>query len=412
MKITRIMKFCKICFYADTHPLGLIINSDGVCSGCTVHSEKFKIDWHSKYKKLFKIINKYKSKKNFYDCVVPVSGGRDSFFIVYQVKKLGLNPLLVYYNSYFSSEISFKNLSNLRTVFDCDILVKNINPIKIKKITRYTLTQFGNIYWPVIAGYTVFPVQVAVNYKIPLIIWGCHQGLEQVGMYSHHNEVEMSKRYRKNHDLFGVDAKDLITNENFLTENDIHEFLYPSDDKINNIGVRGIYLGNYIKWDIKKQSELMIKNFKYKTHRFSRTVDCYDYVDCQNYMNLHDLLKLYKHGYSKVTDHLTREIRYNRVSKSFGYKIIKKFEQNKPYGINVFCKWLGIDKDSLDFILDKHRNPNFWQQIDVDKWIFNGWSKQNNFYGNEKKINEINFISNSKLDKNNDYLTISKGWPI
>lgn len=406
------IQFCKKCFYAETHPLGIVFDENGICSGCKIHNEKFTLDWDSRYTKLKNIIRKYKSKKNYYDCIVPVSGGRDSFYIVHHVKKLGLNPLLVNYNNYFSSDVSYKNLSNLRTIFDCDILIKNINPIKIKKITKYTLTQYGNIYWPVIAGYTVFPVQVAKQYKIPLIILGCNQGLEQVGMYSHKDEIEMSKRYRKNHDLFGVDAHDLITNQNFLQEKDVCEFFYPTDDEINNIGIRGIYLGNYIKWDIKKQSELMIKKYKYKTHSFARTIDCYDYVDCQNYMNLHDLLKLYKHGYSKITDHLTREIRYGRIDRRTGLKIIKKLELKKPEGVNLFCDWIGIDKDSLDFVLNKHRNLKFWKQVDLDRWIFNGWSKQIQITEKNKKINKINFISNSIIKSDKLYHTIAKGWPL
>ena len=89
-------------------------------------------------------------------------------------------------------------------------MYQNINPINVKKITKYTLSEKGNFYWPVLAGQTVFPVQTAINFKIPLIIWGAHQGLEQVGMFSHTHEVEMSRRYRHDHDLFGIEPDQLI----------------------------------------------------------------------------------------------------------------------------------------------------------------------------------------------------------
>ena len=150
--------------------------------------------------------------------------------------KLGLKPLLVSYNKYFNTELGIKNLANLRIKFDCDILYQNVNPLSVKKITKYTFSEYGNIYWPILAGNTVYPVQVAVKYDIPLIIWGAHQGMEQVGMFSHHHEVEMTRRYRNDHDLFSIEAEDLLKKvSNNLNENDIFQYIYPDDNSINKI---------------------------------------------------------------------------------------------------------------------------------------------------------------------------------
>ena len=92
---------------------------------------------------------------------------------------------------------------------------------------------------------------MARDFKIPLIFWGAHQGLEQVGMFSHKHEVEMTRRYRKEHDLMGYEAEDLLNSNNELHHDDIYNYLYPEFSDINNIGIRGLYLGNYIKWDVK-----------------------------------------------------------------------------------------------------------------------------------------------------------------
>ena len=404
--------FCKNCFYSTKHPLGLTIDdTSGICSGCLVHNEKYQINWEHKFNKLKKIVKEYKSKKNFYDCIVPVTGSQDSFFILYTVKKLGLNPLLVSYNHYFNTDIGIKNLSNLKTTFDCDLLTLNVNPKKVKKITKHTLINYGNMYWPAIAGKTVFPVQIAHKYKIPLIIWGAHQGLEQVGMFSHNHEVEMSRWYRKNHDLFGVEAEDIIKTDGLVTEGDIIEYLYPDDKDLNAIGVRGVYLGNYIKWDVKSQQELMVSKFKYQSIPFRRTIDTYDYSDCFNYMNIHDLLKLYKHGYSKVTDHMTREIRYNRVTKQQGLKIIKKYENKKPQFTSLFSKWLNIDERSLDFVLNRFRSKNYWKKTDINKWRFNGWSSQNKNKKDDLNLyKKLIFKNNNKINEKR-YITVGKGWP-
>jgi hypothetical protein len=127
-------------------------------------------------------------------------------------------------------------------------------------------------------------------------------------------------------------------------------------------------------------------------------------------MNLHDLIKFYKHGFSKITDHLTREIRFKRIEKKKALKIVKFFENRTPHHIDLFCNWLSIDQKSLWFILDFYRNKKFWKQKDIFKWSFNGWSNNNFIFDKEKKINKkLFFINNSILKKNSDYIVFGKG---
>ena len=411
------IKVCKKCFYRSDHPLGITFNSDGICSGCLIHEEKYNLDWKNRFELLKNNIKEYKliSTKNNYDCIVPVSGANDSYFILHIVKNiLKLNPLLVSHNKYFNTPIGIANLTNLRTQFNCDIIIQNINPLTIKKITRETLRRFGNIYWPCIAGQTVFPVQTAARFKIPLIIWGAHQGVEQVGMFSHTHEVEMTRRYRHDHDLFGYEADDLITTFNTLNESDIWQFRYPDDHKINEIGIRGIYLSNYIPWDPKKQHELMIKKYNYRSTTFERTFDTYDYVDCYNYMGIHDYLKLLKHGYSKVVDHATREIRHRRLTKFQAIKLINKFMYNKPTYTKIFSDWLGIDSTSLEYMLEQFRNLELWH-LDGNTKEFKLKKELSNklFLNKYENIVEIksDFISTDliNLEMDENYITIGKG---
>ena len=257
------MRFCRRCLYPESHPLGLTFNDDGICSGCLVHDEKYSLDWNERLDKLKKIVLPYKSASgNNFDCIIPVSGCVESFFIVHVVKNiLKLNPLLVSYNRLYNTSVGIRNLSLLKTVFDCDLLSLNVNPQTVRKITRYTLEKFGNINWHILAGSSVFPVQTSVRLGIPLIIWGAHQGVEQVGMYSHLHEIEMTRRYRRNHDLFGYEADDLLDIFNNLTDSDIWQYRYPTDSQLHSTGVRGIYLSNYIPWDPKSQNEFVISTY-------------------------------------------------------------------------------------------------------------------------------------------------------
>jgi len=410
------IQFCKRCLYTTAHPLGLTLDDEGICSGCRIHEEKDTLDWAERWKMLENLVKPYRNQDcNNYDCIIPVTGVQDSYYIVYLVKeRLGLNPLLVNYNKYFNTPLGIRNLANLRIRFNCDIIYQNVNPVSVKKITRSTLRQFGSIYWPILAGQTVFPVQTAVRYKIPLIIWGAHQGLEQVGMYSHEHEVEMTRRYRKDHDLMGYEADDLLSIFDTLKEDDIWQYRYPDDSDLNDIGVRGIYLGNYVRWDPKAQHEKMISEYGYRTSKFSRTFDTYDYVDCFNYMNLHDQLKLYKHGFSKVTDHATREIRHGRLTREEGLALVLKYEQAPVEYLQLFLDWLGVTKRSMRFLLDQNRNKNFWHESSPGVWEFKGWSTLQGAQPEPLNLeNGITFTNNDLMDEREmpKYFTVGKGYP-
>src|SRR3989344_6188927 len=253
------MQYCTRCLYPSNHPLKITFDKDGVCSGCRIHEEKDSLDWSARFELLRELTSAYKNRSGGnYDCIVPVSGARDSYFIVHTVvKTLGLRPLLVTYNKHYNTERGIRNLAYLRTLLGCDIFTQTVSPATVKKITKVTLSKMGSMYWHCIAGQTVLPVQVAARFKIPLIIWGAHQGLDQVGMFSHIDEVEMTRKYRKDHDLMGYEAEDLIDETMDVTEADLQPFLYPHDKEIEKVGVRGMYLNNYIRWDSKAQHEQM-----------------------------------------------------------------------------------------------------------------------------------------------------------
>lgn len=211
-----------------------------------------------------------------------------------------------------------------------------INPETVKNITRSTLRRFGSMYWHCLAGQTVYPVQIAVKFKIPLIIWGAHQGVDQVGMFSHLDEVEMTRKYRKEHDLMGFEAEDLVDDFDNVTENDVIPFLYPDNRELEQVGVRGIYLNNYIRWDSRAQHEQMIREYGYETALQTRTFDTYNDVDCWNYSDVHDYIKWVKNGYGKVVDHACREIRLRRMTREEGIELVRQYQAREPQNLPLF----------------------------------------------------------------------------
>jgi len=406
---------CIRCLYPIFHPLGLVLDESGVCSGCLIHEEKDRLDWPERWRKLEQLVAPYRVESGkTYDCVVPVTGAHDSYYIVDTVKnRLGLNPLLVTYNKYFNTPLGIRNLANLRIQFNCDILIQNINPQAVKRVTRTTLRQMGSIYWPCIAGQTVFPVQTAVRYKIPLIIWGAHQGIEQVGMYSHEHEVEMTRRYRKDHDLMGYEADDLLSIFDSLGEDDIWQYRYPDDADLNAVGVRGIYLGNYVRWDPKAQHEQMIQRYDYKGASFPRTFDTYDHVDCYNFMDLHDHIKYLKCGYTKITDHACREIRFGRLNRKQAQQLVKQYESQPLIHLQKFCEWLGVDERGLEFILNQHRNHKLWTETYPGKWQRKPETDDLVQVAAMPESGFLGFESHTQLqmDRDDAYITVGKGYP-
>lgn len=415
------MKYCTRCLYPENHPLHITFDVQGVCSGCRIHEEKDDVDWKQKEKQLRKLFIDYKthSGRN-YDCIIPVSGARDSYFIVHIIKNIyHLNPLLVTYNKQYNTNIGIRNLAYLRTIFGCDLVTLTVSPEKVKKITRATLEKMGSMYWHCLAGQTVFPVQVAVRFKIPLIVWGVHQGCDQVGMFSHLDEVEMTRKYRKEHDLMGYEAEDLIGAGEGLNESDVRLFVYPHDKEVERVGVRGIYLSNFIRWDTKEQHELMIKRYCYETSHQRRTFDTYNDVDSFVYSDLHDWIKQLKWGYGKVTDHASREIRLMRLTREEGVNLVRRYQDipPDPRRLKVFLQWLGLGEKELFEILEFHRNRSVWKKTNGQWKLRDSLVNHTHDGGVDavrlKKKEACSFILTSLKDKDakeDNYILMGRGY--
>jgi len=360
---------CKRCLYTTAHPFGLTLNEDGICSGCQTHAEKTNLDWGERRKILSQKIPSLlqKKKKRDYDCIVPVRGTPEYFKVLdILINELGLNPLVVTYNSQFNSEVGIRNLDLLRDVFDVDLFHYTTNPFTYKKLIRETLSSFRSIRWPFIAGETQFPVQVAIEKKIPLIVWPLHQPTEQTGVHSYCEEAEMTRRGRHQYDLMQREPADLVTVESLLSKNDIEDLEYPENALLSRVGIRGIYLSNYYPWDSRSYSEEMILKYGALCALNRRTFDTYDRIDDCTYMTVHDSLKQSNLGYSRVTDSLCREIRFGRISRGNAVSL-EKYYQSQQIGpeIETFCHWLGITTVGFAWLRQQIGKQNSFQTTDL-----------------------------------------------
>ena len=299
------------------------------------------------------------------------------------------------YNSQFNSKVGIKNLDLIRDIFDVDLYHYTSNPKIYKKLIRESLSKINSMRWPYIAGEKQFPVLIATELKIPLIIWPFHQPTEQVGVHSYKEEYEMTRRSRHEYDLMSIEPHELINVGSLISKSDIYDINYPKNSLLLKHKIRGIYLDNYLPWDSRKYSEKMIKKFGACSASNPRTFDTYYRIDDKTYMTIHDILKNMKLGYSRVTDNLCREIRFKRISKKDALNIQKYYQVFYPKKeIEYFLNWLGMEKKAFEWYLK--RLPFY-----------------NEEYGNKvtlsnTQIEYINYINTDEVHDKSDYIVFVK----
>jgi N-acetyl sugar amidotransferase len=337
---------CPKCNYPKTHPFGLII-SESECSGCVTHEEKNSIDWQLKREILEQKLLNYKKKGQKYDCVVPVVGDAEDYFTLSKILELGLSPLVVCVNDYFKNDIGWHNLHQLITHFDVDSFTFNPDIRVYKDLVRTSLRKHDHIMLPFLQLHTSFPVHVAYERNIPLIIWGQNQSVEQVGKFSHHDAAQMSKWHRKEHDLFNVDVNSLIGNGAQVDLRHLNYYQYPQVSNLGRRGVVGLYLSNYFRWDPLAQNKSVVE-FGFQPESNTSSFDIYERAGSSVYYQLHDLLKYKRVGYRKISDHVAREIRHGRISTEQGSDLIEHYTKSKV-NIKPFFDWLDVSSSGYEW---------------------------------------------------------------
>ena len=356
------MNYCKRCLYPDTKPQ-LVFDENGICSACKNHELKEKIDWKSKEKELKEILEKFRSKNNYYDCIIPVSGGKDSHFQTYTIKeKFGLNPLVVNFHPLDQTEIGKKNLDNLKKL-GVDCIEFSPNPSVYLKLARFGLKKLGDFQWPEHIGIFTVPVQIAVKYKIPLIIWGENPQFE----YGQPTDISIDtildrKWLEKNGGYFldKIKPQDMIKHGFEL--NDIQPYLYPSDEEINQVGITGIFLGSYIKWDIFKQLETVKAiGFQENDEPKEGTFNKWENLDVY-FTVFHDYFKFLKYGFGRATDHASIEIMHGRISREQGLKLVKQYEGKIPRKyLKKFLEFADMSMDDFIGICNEFTNKEIFK---------------------------------------------------
>lgn len=370
------VSFCKKCVAPSIEVVSSTLNFEGLCTGCIVSAEKKEINWNKRLNLLKKTLIKT-NKDNNYDCVIPVSGGKDSYFQTHVIKNvLKMNPLLVTYNSNNYSKIGMENLINMREVFGVDHIFFTPSIKTIKKLNRIGMAFHGDMNWHGHAGILTYPIIIAVKFKIPFVIWGEHGWTELGGMYSHNDFIEFSKRDRKENGMHNLDWDDFIRASRKygekLSKEEMFPYIYPSDQEISDLKLRGLYLSNYIEWQPNENTEFVIKKYGFKIpkYKFDRTYRKMSNLDDIHENGIHDYMKYIKFGFGRCTDHSNKDIRSGKITRTKAISLIKKMDHKVPSDLNRWLKYVNWNSEKFFKVADTFRSPKIW-------WIKNNyWHKQ------------------------------------
>ena len=300
--------------------------------------------------------------KSSYDCIIPVSGGKDSYFQVHTIKrKLGYNPLLVTYHGNNYTTVGWRNLSRMKEVFDVDHIIIRPPLETLIKLNRLGFIVMGDMNWHAHMGITTVPVQIAAENNISTLIWGEHGYTDLSGQFSMNDFPEMSYRDRLEHFGRGYEWNYFVGREG-LTSEDMKYWKYPNDQILAEVGIRGLYLGNYVYWDANEHTKRMIDEYGFEISNkpFDRTFRFGSNLDDMHENGVHDYLKYIKFGYGRCTDHTCKDIRSGRMLRNEAIKLIEQFDSVKPSDLSRWLAYVGMDEEDFDRIADTFRDPRVW----------------------------------------------------
>ena len=362
------MKICTKCVMPATKP-DLHFNNDGVCDACQSQDDKNnKIDWEQRKKDFLELVEKYKTNSD-YDCVIGVSGGKDSTYQVLKVLELGLNPLCICFEPTIPTELGRRNLENLNNL-GVDLIHIKRNPIVYKKLAKEAFSRTGDNEWQNHLGIFTTVPKFAVNFNIPLIIWGESPQLEYGGPASSKNRNVLDRQWLEEFGgLLGNRISDMIGVDG-LTKKDLSLYTYANDEDIHKVGVTGLFLGYYFKWDLREVTKVAKEHgFEVSERPVETTYENFENLDCYS-NHLHDYLKYVKYGFGRATDNVCLDIRLGYISREEGVRLVNKYDGIPPKkAIKEYLNYTGFRQDEFDKIVDSYTSKRIFKRDENRKFL-------------------------------------------
>ncbi len=335
------MRFCTNCVMPDTKP-DLAFNEQGVCTACQAYMARKEVDWDKRYKEFQEILGRYRSKDGSnWDCIVPVSGGKDSTYQVLKMLQMGMNPLCVTSTTCDLSDLGRRNIENIKSL-GVDYIEVSPNKQVRAKLNKIGLCDVGDISWPEHVGIFTIPVRAAVQFNVPLIMWGENSQNEYGGPAAASQNNVLTRRWLEEFGgLLGMRVTDLIGQDGIEAKHLI-TYQYPTDEELQRVGVTGLFLGHYIPWD-GYSNALLAQAHGFETFHSTVEGSVVNYENLDNHQTgIHDYFKYLKFGFGRATDLVCMHIRRGRITRQDGIELIRMHDGAYP--------WTCLDKPLKDIL--------------------------------------------------------------
>lgn len=365
------MKWCAHCVLPDTRP-NLSIGADGVCNACKAHIGRKSIDWGARERALREVISNAKARSRGYDCLVPVSGGKDSTWQVVKCLDYGLTPLAVTWKTPARTAIGQRNLDNLVSL-GVDHIDYQVNPRVEARFMLKAFGRFGSTAIPMHLALFNIPLSIAVRFGISLVVWGENSAFEYGSPDEALTGFRLDGMWLQRHGVtHGTTATDWIDGE--LTAKQLTAYFGPDDDALEAQGVNAMFLGYYLPWDPETtRATAAAHGFEYR--QGAARTGYYDYADIDDdFISLHHWMKWYKFGFTRLFDNLSLEIRNGRITREQALAIIRERGDQTPNAdIERFAAFAGIPSKRFFEIAERFRDPEIWKRRPDGVWHIPGF---------------------------------------
>jgi len=390
------LTYCNKCLMPSTKP-DLRLDDNGVCNACQAYENRKEVDWKARRKELEGILEQYRnSDASNYDCIVPVSGGKDSTYQVVQILNLGLNPLCVVASTCDLTDIGRNNIENIKSL-GVDLFEFSPNPVVRARLNRIGLEQVGDISWPEHVGIFTIPVRAAVQFNVPLIIWGENSQNEYGGPAAAAENNVLDRSWLEEFGgLLGLRVSDLVDFTG-VKKSDLLPYTYPTDEELKRVGVTGLFLGHYLPWD-GLSNVLVAQAYGFEVSSKATLGSMVGYENLDNYQTaIHEYFKFLKFGFGRATDHACLHIRRGRISREIGLEIVKRNDGKFPWeylgkSLEDILEPLELTVNQFIKICDKFTNKKIFNRDSTGALIKDS-------HGNLTKVN----YDNGQPDEDRDH---------
>ncbi len=358
------VEFCKKCTISNQRPR-ITFDDNGVCSACNFAVfKRTKIDWDKREQELVELCDRHRKDDGSYDVIVPCSGGKDGSFVAHMLKyKYNMNPLCVTWAPLLATELGRKNLDNFIAA-GFDHILGTPNPIVTRKLTQLAFTHMGDPFQPFIYGQANFPMKMAIQHDVALIMYGENGEVEYGGDMKNAFSPTREIADHDGHYFSGKPPEFWM--EHGLSKADLAPFGAPPMKDIRDNNTEIHFFGYYKSWDPQECYYYARENtgFKPNTERSEGTYSKYASLD-DRIDGFHYYLAYIKFGIGRTTSDAAHEIRDDKIERAEGIALINRYDSEFPSkNYKTFLEFCDITDEQFWEVIDSWRSDHLWEKVD------------------------------------------------